>query len=90
MSPSDQRALLPELALQVVVHADRIEAKVDHAALSHRLGVEQLDSDQEVVELAIPTLMVQRGTDVKLTIQFDASASSSRRDPKLVELIVKA
>jgi hypothetical protein len=27
---------------------------------------------------------------VKLTIQFDAQASSSRRDPKLVELIVKA
>lgn len=33
--------------------------------------------------------MVRRGADVKLT-QFDARASSLRRDPKLVELIVKA
>ncbi|WP_037507733.1 hypothetical protein, partial [Rhizorhabdus wittichii] len=90
MAPSDQRALLLELALQVVVHADRIEAQIGYAALGERLGVEQLDSDQEIVELGIPTLMVRRGTDVKLTIQFDAQASSSRRDPKLVELIVKA
>ncbi|ARR55209.1 hypothetical protein HY78_18050 [Rhizorhabdus wittichii DC-6] len=90
MAPSDQRALLLDLSLQVVVHADRIEAQIGYAALGERLGVEQLDSDQEVVELAILTLMVWRGTDVKLTIQFDASASSSRRDPKLVELIVKA
>jgi DNA invertase Pin-like site-specific DNA recombinase len=90
MAPSEQRALLLELSLQVIVHADRIEAKVGYAALGERLGVEQFDADREVVELSIPTLMVRRGTDVKLTIQFDASASSARRDPKLVELIVKA
>ncbi|QTH21588.1 recombinase family protein [Rhizorhabdus wittichii] len=90
IAPSDQRALLLELSLQVIVHADRIEAKVGYAALGERLGVEQFDADREVVELSIPTLMVRRGTDVKLTIQFDAQASSSRRDPKLVELIVKA
>ena len=54
------------------------------------LGIEVSASDQEAIALSTPTLMVRRGTDVKLTILFDALASSARRDPKLVELIVKA
>lgn len=90
MAPSDQRALLLELAARVIVHADRIEAKIDHAALGRRLGIEAPESDRDAIDLSIPTLMVRRGTDVKLTIQFDVPASPSRRDPKLVELIVKA
>ncbi len=90
MAPSDQRALLLELSLHVIVHADRIEATVNHGALGRRLGAGRLEPDHAAISLAIPTLMVRRGTDVKLTIQFDAQASSLRRDPKLVELIVKA
>ncbi|KKC24577.1 recombinase family protein [Sphingomonas sp. SRS2] len=90
MAPSDQRALLLELEARVIVHADRVEAKIDHGSLGRRLGIEMVESDHDPIELSIPTLMVRRGTDVKLTIQFDASACSSRRDPKLVELIVQA
>lgn len=90
MAPSVQRALLLELSLQAVVHADRIEARINHAALGRRLGIETPNSDCNAIELDIPILVARRGTDVKLVIRFDASALSSRRDPKLVELIVKA
>ena len=90
MPPSDQRALFLELELKLVVHADRIEAKIDHAALGRRLGIELPNQDADAIELSISTLIVRRGTDNKLVIQFDAPASSSRRDPKLVELIVEA
>jgi hypothetical protein len=90
LAPSEQRGLLLDLSLKVVVHADRIEATIDQTALGRRLGFEVSTSDQDAIALSIPTLMVRRGTDVKLTILFDALASSARRDPKLVELIVKA
>ncbi|KRB82300.1 hypothetical protein ASE00_09455 [Sphingomonas sp. Root710] len=90
MSPSDQRALLLDLDLTVIVDADRIEAQIAHSQLGKRLGIDRFDADHTPIALSIPTLLVRRGTDVKLTIQFDAAASPSRRDAKLVELIAKA
>lgn len=89
MAPSEHRALLLDLSLNVIVHADRIEAKVDHAAFAKRVGLTVAKPD-EPIDLVIPTLMVGRGKAVKLTIQFDASSDTSRRDTRLVELIVKA
>lgn len=79
-----------ELSLHITIHTDHIDARIDPAALGTRLGMEKLPFDAATIALAIPTLIVRRGTDVKLTIRFDAPAQPSRRDPKLVELIVKA
>ncbi|WP_157783451.1 hypothetical protein [Rhizorhabdus wittichii] len=76
--------------LKVVVYTDHIEAKVDHAALAGRLGIEVNDPDHDPVELIIQTVQVRRGEEVKQKIQFDVPASSSRRDPRLIELIAKA
>ncbi|WP_340317618.1 hypothetical protein [Rhizorhabdus argentea] len=63
---------------------------IDARIVATKLGMEKPTLDTETIELAIPTLIVRRGTDVKLTIRFDAPAQPSRRDPKLVELIMKA
>ncbi|RYD48639.1 MAG: recombinase family protein, partial [Verrucomicrobiaceae bacterium] len=90
MAPSVQRGLFLDLGLTVIVHSDRIEAKIDHAALAERLGLGNNDQDQAPVELIIRTIQIRRGDDVKLKIEFDAPASSSRRDSRLLELIAKA
>lgn len=89
MASSEQRAPLLDLSLQVIIHADWIEAEVGHAALGKRLGLEGARSE-EPIDLSIPTLMVRRGAAVKLTIEFGVPSDTSRRDPKLVELIAKA
>jgi hypothetical protein len=91
MSASDQRDLMQQLTLDIVVHADRIEASVDAAGLAIRLGLDgDLASGIERCPIDVPTIMIGRGSAVRLTIASDKQANPSRRNPKLVEMIVRA
>jgi DNA invertase Pin-like site-specific DNA recombinase len=90
MAPSAQRALLLDLDLRAAIHAERIEASISVGKLADRLGIVGYATAAEVrTALIVSTIMVRRGTDVRLTIQADAQ-SHGRRDPRLIELIAKA
>lgn len=90
MPPSAQRALLMDLNAKVSIHVDRVEASVGHAELGARLGLRDCDPDQPAISVAIPTVNVRRGDDLKLVIQFDSPPSSTQPDLTLLELIAKA
>lgn len=91
MSASDQRDLMHQLTLDITVHADRIEASIDATALAMRLGLDaQASSGLQQCPLDVPTIMVGRGSAVRLAIANEKAADPSRRDPKLVEMIVRA
>lgn len=91
MSGSDQRDLMQQLALNIVVRADRIEASIDTTALATRLGLDVGSaSGLERCPLDVPTIMVGRGSAVRLIIAKEKEADAGRRDPKLVEMIVRA
>lgn len=79
-----------QIAAAVIIHADRIEASIDPQALGKRLGIEDPDSQDQRIDVAVPTVVVRRGGDAKLTIRFDAPTMLARRDPNLLGLIVKA
>ena len=89
MDVSEQRALLLELGGQVVVHADRVDASFRPQRLAEQLELPPGSEDDIVHPLAVSTQLVRRGTQRKLVIAAEPAAPS-QRDPKLVELIVRA
>ena len=88
--PARLRALLLAIDLRMVIHADRIEASIDATRLGEQLGHAVADSDETRVPLIVPSIVVRRGGEVRLTILPPSSPSPARRDTKLVELLVRA
>jgi hypothetical protein len=90
--PSALRAHLVTMDLGVVVHEGKIEASVDLVHLGRALGSTSDESASEGgrIQLDVPTILVQRGKQVRLTILGETQVAGGRRDSKLVELIVRA
>jgi hypothetical protein len=90
--PSALHAHLVTMDLGVVVYEGKIEASVDLVHLGRALGSTSDESASEGgrIQLDVPTILVQRGKQVRLTILGKTQVTGGRRDSKLVELIVRA
>jgi hypothetical protein len=83
MAISEQREVLIDLALQLIVHRDSIDVSIDPVALGRRLNIVAAVDDpipSQRYPLAVPTTIVRRGRDVKMIIATNAQTSPARRD----------
>ena len=88
-SSLDQRALMTELDVRLVVDANLLEADIDLDSLRARLGVTSPPEQGHRHQLDLPGRPRRRAHEIRLVIPGD-DAKPSHRDGRLVALLVKA
>jgi site-specific DNA recombinase len=88
-SSLDQRALLNELNIRLVVDGNSLDANIDLDGLRTRLGVTSPSEHGHRHQLDLPSRLRHRAHEIRLVVPGD-DAKPAHRDGRLVALLVKA
>ena len=88
-APLEQRCLVDEFDLQLVVDGHVLKADIALDGLANRLGLEDWTADGARVPLAIASRPRRRGREIRLIVTND-DAAPVVRDARLIALLAKA